>query len=64
VPTLDPPQIRPWVGGHPSQHVQQMGDGGPQSIGPGFDTMLENGSWALLNPKASSKVEVYPQPYK
>jgi hypothetical protein len=29
------------AGGHPSQHVQQMGDGGPQPIGHGFDTMLE-----------------------
>jgi hypothetical protein len=44
------------AGGHPSQHVQQMGDGGPQPIGPGSDTMLRNESWALLNPKASSRV--------
>jgi hypothetical protein len=31
------------AGGHPSQHVQQMGDGGPQPIGSGSDTMLEMG---------------------
>ena len=31
------------AGGHPSQHVQQMGDGGPQPIGPGSDTMKTNG---------------------
>jgi hypothetical protein len=31
------------AGGHLSQHVQQIGDGGPQSIGLGFDTMLEMG---------------------
>jgi hypothetical protein len=31
------------AGGHPSQHVQQMGDGGPQPIRPGSDTMLELG---------------------
>jgi hypothetical protein len=27
------------AGGHPSQHVQQMGDGGPQPIGLSSDTM-------------------------
>jgi hypothetical protein len=31
------------AGGYPSQHVQQMGDGGPQPIGLGSDTMLEMG---------------------
>jgi hypothetical protein len=31
------------AGGHSSQHVQQMGDGGPQSIRPGSDTMFGNG---------------------
>jgi hypothetical protein len=29
--------------GHPSQHVQQMDDSGPQPIGPSSDTMLEIG---------------------
>jgi hypothetical protein len=29
------------AGGHPSQHVQQMGDGGPQPIGSGSDTIKE-----------------------
>ena len=28
------------VGRYPSQHVQQMRDGGPQPIGLGSDTML------------------------
>jgi hypothetical protein len=28
------------TGGHPSQYVQQMGDGGPQPIGLGSDTMF------------------------
>ena len=31
------------AGRHPSQHVQQMGDGGPQLIGPGSNTMLKMG---------------------
>ena len=31
------------AGGHSSQNVQQMGDGGPQLIGSGSDTMLEIG---------------------
>jgi hypothetical protein len=39
------------AGGHPSQHVQQMGDGGPQPIGPGSDTMLEMGL-GLTQPKS------------
>jgi hypothetical protein len=52
------------VGGHPSQHVQQMEDGGPQPIGPGSEredggsqpiesgsnTMLEMG-FGLTQPK-------------
>jgi hypothetical protein len=29
------------VRGYQSQHVQQMGDDGPQPIGPGSDTMLK-----------------------
>ena len=28
------------AGGHPSQHMQQMGDDGPHLIGSGSDTML------------------------
>jgi hypothetical protein len=38
-------------GGHPSQHMQQMGDGGLQPIGPGSDTMLEMGL-SLIHPKS------------
>jgi hypothetical protein len=37
------------VGGHPSQHVQQMKDGGPQPIGLGSDTMLEMGLGLMLS---------------
>jgi hypothetical protein len=40
------------AGGHPDQHVQQMGDGGPQPIGPGSDTMLEMG----LGPNSTQKL--------
>jgi hypothetical protein len=40
------------AGGHPSQHVQQMGDGGPQPIGPSSDTMLEMG----LGPYSTQKL--------
>jgi hypothetical protein len=29
------------VEGHSNQYVQQIGDGGPQSVGPDFDTILE-----------------------
>jgi hypothetical protein len=39
------------AGGHPSQHVQQMGDSGPYPIGSGFDTMLEMGL-GLTQPKS------------
>jgi hypothetical protein len=44
--------------------VQQMGDSGPQLIGSGSDTMLEMGLEPYSTQKASSKVKVYPQPYK
>jgi hypothetical protein len=37
--------------GHPSQHVQQMGDGGPHPIGLDYDTMLEMGL-GLTQPKS------------
>jgi hypothetical protein len=39
------------AGGHPSQHVQQMGGGGPQPIGPGSDTIKEMGL-GLTQPKS------------
>jgi hypothetical protein len=38
------------TGGHPSQHVQQIGDDGIQTIGLGSDTMLEMGL-SLTQPK-------------
>jgi hypothetical protein len=39
------------AGGHPSQRVQQMEDGGPQPIGLSSDTMLEMGL-GLTQPKS------------
>jgi hypothetical protein len=40
------------AGEHPSQHVQQMSDGGPQPIGHGSDTMLKMG----LGPYSTQKL--------
>jgi hypothetical protein len=40
------------TGGHPSQHVQQMEDSGPQPIRSGSDTMLEMG----LGPNSTQKL--------
>jgi hypothetical protein len=40
------------VRGHPSQHVQQMGDGGSQLIELGSDTMLEMG----IEPNSTQKL--------
>ena len=40
------------VGGHPSQHVQQIGDGGPQPIELGSDIMLK----MRLTPNSTQKL--------
>ena len=40
------------AGGHPSQHVQQMGNSGPQPIGLGYETILE----MSLGPNSTQKL--------
>jgi hypothetical protein len=43
-----------------SQHMQQMGDGGPQQIGPGFDTKLEIGLGPNLTQKLAQELRFSP----
>jgi hypothetical protein len=44
------------AGGHPSQHVQQMSDGGPQPIGPDSDTMLRNKVWNKIEQRHGKRM--------